>query len=78
MPNLICRIGFTTNYCQKAEIFRSEKLKSRQEDRNHITKEEQSVYKSLFFFIEERASNHSSGHLVQVLIEHASFFRQMT
>jgi len=26
------------------------------------------------FFIEERASNHSSGHLVQVLIEHASFF----
>jgi len=28
----------------------------------------------VFFYIEERASNHSSGHLVQVLIEHASFF----
>ena len=69
-------LGLLQIIVKKAEIFRSEKLKSRQEDRNHITKEEQSVYKS--FFIEERASNHSSGHLVQVLIEHASFFRQMT
>jgi len=66
-------LGLLQIIVKKAEIFRSEKLKSRQEDRNHITKEEQSVYKS-FFYIEERASNHSSGHLVQVLIEHASFF----
>jgi len=68
-------LGLLQIIVKKAEIFRSEKLKSRQEDRNHITKEEQSVYKSFFY---RRASANSSGHLVQVLIEHASFFRQMT